>query len=172
MIAFSPRKIQRSTLFAQKVQVTTEQVPPGHPMILLKSNKFNMAATSPKRSVLVELIVSSLSFAVRGWVERNKKKEFWGQCEGHWKKIEHFSLLIVSHAIIFLSWSYSFQLLISSRSLCKGQWYFMMKILGTFLNFVNNNYVSKPLRKWNWELPQRKSFTVYNFHAFLIMRSK
>ena len=20
---------------------------------------------------------------VRGWVERNKKKEFWGQCEGH-----------------------------------------------------------------------------------------
>ena len=20
---------------------------------------------------------------VRGWVERNKKKEYWGQCEGH-----------------------------------------------------------------------------------------
>ena len=172
MIAFSPRNIQWSTLFAQKAQVNTERVPPGHPMILFKSNKFNMAAASSKRSVLVELIVSSLSFAVRGWVERNKKKEFWGQCEGHWTKIEHFSLLIASHAIIFLSWSYSFQLLISSRSLCKGQWYFMIKILGTFLNFVNNNYVSKALRKWNWELPQRKSFTVYNFHAFLTMRSK
>ena len=42
-----------------------------------------MAAASSKGSVLVELIVSSLSFAVRGWVERNKKKECWGQCEGH-----------------------------------------------------------------------------------------
>ena len=115
MIAFSPRNIQWSTLFAQKVQVKTERVPPGHLIILLKSNKFNMAAASSKGSVLVELIVSSLSFAVRGWVERNKKKECWGQCEGHWKKIEPFSLLIVSHAIIFLSWSYSFQLLISSR---------------------------------------------------------
>ena len=42
-----------------------------------------MAAASVKRSIVFELIVSSLSFAVRGWVERNKKKEFWGQCEGH-----------------------------------------------------------------------------------------
>ena len=55
----------------------------------------------------------------------------------------------------------------------KGERYFMIKILGNFLNFVNNNYASKALRKWNWELPQRKSFTdVYIFQAFLTMRSK
>ena len=29
----------------------------------------------------------------------------------------------------------------------KGERYFMIKILGNFLNFVNNNYASKALRK-------------------------
>ena len=29
---------------ARKARVNTERVPPGHPIILLKSNKFNMAA--------------------------------------------------------------------------------------------------------------------------------
>ena len=51
MIAFSPRNIQWSSLFARKARVNTERVPPGHPIILLKSNEFNMAAVSAKRSI-------------------------------------------------------------------------------------------------------------------------
>ena len=51
MIAFFPRNIQRSSLFAQKARVNTERVRPGHTIILLKSNKFNMGAVSVKRSI-------------------------------------------------------------------------------------------------------------------------
>ena len=40
-----------SSLFARKARVNTERVPPGHPIILLKSNEFNMAAVSVKRSI-------------------------------------------------------------------------------------------------------------------------
>ena len=40
-----------SSLFAQKARVNTERVPPAHPVILLKSNKFNMAAVLVKRSI-------------------------------------------------------------------------------------------------------------------------
>ena len=43
IIAFFARKIQ--------ARVNTERVPPGHPIILLKSNKFNMAAVLVKRSI-------------------------------------------------------------------------------------------------------------------------
>ena len=43
MIAFFPKNIHWSSLFAQKVCVNTEWVRPGHPIILLISNKFNMA---------------------------------------------------------------------------------------------------------------------------------
>ena len=32
-------------------RIYTERVPPRHPIILLKSNKFNMAAVSVKRSI-------------------------------------------------------------------------------------------------------------------------
>ena len=46
-----PEKYTVSSLFAQKARVNTERVPPGHPIILLKSNKFNMAAVSVKRSI-------------------------------------------------------------------------------------------------------------------------
>ena len=38
--------------FARKAPVNTARVSPGHPIIPLKSNKFNMAAVSVKRSVL------------------------------------------------------------------------------------------------------------------------
>ena len=34
-------------------------MPPGHPIILLKSNKFNMAAVSVKRSIVVSFSVST-----------------------------------------------------------------------------------------------------------------
>ena len=51
MIAFFPRNIQLSSIFAEKARVNTERVLPGHPIILLKSNKFNMAAVSVKRSI-------------------------------------------------------------------------------------------------------------------------
>ena len=46
-----PENIQLSSLFSQKVHVNTERVPLGHPIILPKSNKFNMAAVSIKRSI-------------------------------------------------------------------------------------------------------------------------
>ena len=51
MITFLPINNHWSSHFAQKACVNTEQVPPGHPMILLKSNKLNMAAVSVKRSI-------------------------------------------------------------------------------------------------------------------------
>ena len=37
--------------FSRKARLNTERVPPGHPIILFKSNKFNMAAVSVKRSI-------------------------------------------------------------------------------------------------------------------------
>ena len=51
MIAFFPRNIHLSSLFARKACLNTERVPPVHPIILLKSNEFNMAAASVKRSI-------------------------------------------------------------------------------------------------------------------------
>ena len=51
MIFFFPRNIQYGSLFARKARVNTERELPGHPIILLKSNKFNMAAVSVKRSI-------------------------------------------------------------------------------------------------------------------------
>ena len=38
-------------IIARKGRVNTERVPPGHPIILLKSNIFNMAAVSVQRSI-------------------------------------------------------------------------------------------------------------------------
>ena len=52
MIAFSPRNIHLSSLFARKARANTERVPPGDPIILRKSNKFNMAAVSEKGLLL------------------------------------------------------------------------------------------------------------------------
>ena len=46
MIAIFPRNIHWSSLFARKAHVNNERVPPGHPIILLKFNKINMAAVS------------------------------------------------------------------------------------------------------------------------------
>ena len=51
MNAFFPRNIQWSSHFARKARVNTERVPPGHPIILLKSNEYNMAAVSVERSI-------------------------------------------------------------------------------------------------------------------------
>ena len=46
-----PEKYTLKFSFSRKARVNTERVPPGHPIILLKSNKFNMAAVSVKRSI-------------------------------------------------------------------------------------------------------------------------
>ena len=46
-----PRNIHWSSLFARKARGNTERVLPGHPIILLKSNKFNMASVSVTRSI-------------------------------------------------------------------------------------------------------------------------
>ena len=43
-------------IIARKGRVNTERVPPGHPIILLKSNKFNMAAVSVERSITLYMI--------------------------------------------------------------------------------------------------------------------
>ena len=69
VITFFSRNIQRSSLFARKARVNTERVPPGHPIILLKSNKFNMAAVSVKRSIDKAKILYS------GYQTRNKEDE-------------------------------------------------------------------------------------------------
>ena len=51
MIAFFTRNIHRSSLFSRKARENTERVPPGHPIILHKFDKFNMAAVSVKWSI-------------------------------------------------------------------------------------------------------------------------
>ena len=60
---FFPRNIQWSSLFARKRRVNTERVPPGHPIILLKSNKFNMAAVLVKRSIVFTILLKTVSTA-------------------------------------------------------------------------------------------------------------
>ena len=51
---------------ARKAQVNTERVyrivlvPPRHPIILLKSNEFNMAAVSVKRSIRIRADLNNL----------------------------------------------------------------------------------------------------------------
>ena len=52
MIAFFPRNFKWTSLFTRKARASTERVPPGHLKILLKSNRFNMAAVSVKRSIV------------------------------------------------------------------------------------------------------------------------
>ena len=64
---FFPRNVQWSSLFARKAHMNTERVPPGHPIILLKSNKFSMAAISVKRFIdptLFALLSCFLNFQV------------------------------------------------------------------------------------------------------------
>ena len=63
MNTFFPRNIQWSSLFARKVPVNTERVPPGHPIILLKSNKFNLAAVLVKRSIFFTILLKTVSTA-------------------------------------------------------------------------------------------------------------
>ena len=63
MIAFFPC----SSLFARKARVNTERVTPGHPIILLASNKFNMAAVSVKRSI-------SMFFFLRSCEKQKRKR--------------------------------------------------------------------------------------------------
>ena len=46
-----PEKYTLKFSFAKKARVNAQRVPPGHTIILLKSNKFNMAAVSIKRSI-------------------------------------------------------------------------------------------------------------------------
>ena len=46
-----PEKYTLKFSFCPKPRINTERVPPGHPIILLKSSKFNMAAVWVKRSI-------------------------------------------------------------------------------------------------------------------------
>ena len=46
-----PEKYTVKFFFPQKARVNTERVPPGHTILLLKSNKFNLAAVSVKRTI-------------------------------------------------------------------------------------------------------------------------
>ena len=48
---FFPRNMRWSSLFARKARVNTERVPPGHPIILVKSDKLNITAVSVRRSI-------------------------------------------------------------------------------------------------------------------------
>ena len=59
MIAFFPRNIHWSSFFARKARVNTKRVPPGHPIILLKSIKFKMADVAEKRSISVFFFLRS-----------------------------------------------------------------------------------------------------------------
>ena len=61
-----PEKYTLKFSFARKARVNTKRVPPGHPIILLKSNKFNMAAVSVKRSI-------NVVFFLRSWEKQERK---------------------------------------------------------------------------------------------------
>ena len=62
MITFFQRNIHCSSLFARKALVNTERVAPGHPIILLKSNNFNVAAVSVKRSIDTNALRTGITF--------------------------------------------------------------------------------------------------------------
>ena len=69
IIAFFPRNAQWSSPFSRKARVNTERGPAGHPIILLKSNNFNMTALSVKRSIkFLEL---------EGWRSAFHEDSFW-----------------------------------------------------------------------------------------------
>ena len=50
------KEYQRITKKKKIACVNTKRVPPGHPIILPKSNKFNIAAVSVKRSIRLDLL--------------------------------------------------------------------------------------------------------------------
>ena len=64
-----------SSLFARKARVNTERVPPGHPIILVKSDKLNMAAVSVKRSIELKPIMGTLLRSTTGSVDRGRGGE-------------------------------------------------------------------------------------------------
>ena len=88
MIAFFLWIIQWSSLFTWKACVNTEQVPPWHPIILLKSNKFNMATVSVKRSIAGVPMSPCPSLKGRGatWAAK------WG---GAWAHLELIDALFI-----------------------------------------------------------------------------
>ena len=55
----SPEKCTLKFPFARKARVNTERGLPGHPIILLKSNNFNMTDVSVKRSISVRRLTWS-----------------------------------------------------------------------------------------------------------------
>ena len=59
---FSPRNIHWSSLFARKAPEKTEQVPPWHPIILHKFDKFNMADVSVKWSIVGHCVSYDCAF--------------------------------------------------------------------------------------------------------------
>ena len=50
-------------IIARKGRINTEGVPPGHPIKLLKSNKFNMAAVLVNRSIVFTILLKTVSTA-------------------------------------------------------------------------------------------------------------
>ena len=85
--AFCPRNIHWSSRFARKTRVNTERVPPGHPIILLKSNKFNMAAVSVKRSI-IDCLQTGHSIKPLKVCKIVNHKVYWQkQGVGHWKQL-------------------------------------------------------------------------------------
>ena len=69
-----PEKYTVKFSFCPESALNTERIPPGHPIILLKSNKFNMAAESVKRSVKFNRInyIGRLNVIVRVNVVLNR----------------------------------------------------------------------------------------------------
>ena len=80
MITFFQRNIHWSSLFARKARANTERLPPGHPIILLKSNNFNVVAVSVKRSIDTNALRTGITFltcAARNVTKRVNAAAFW-----------------------------------------------------------------------------------------------
>ena len=85
MIALFPRNIHWSSLFARKARVNTERVPPEHPIILLKSNKFNMAAVSAAVSIQPKIPEISIRNQMEQTISVRPERNIWDHL---WRSVE------------------------------------------------------------------------------------
>ena len=131
MIEFFPKNIQLSSIFAQNARVNTERVLPGHPIILLKSNKFNMATVWVKRSI-------HLNFSGQAESSTPLPREKKTTCGRHYvckatskqKNIYHLKITYIYYAYVKTL----------KRSLCRKKFTAASRFYKTYSHTVENTY--------------------------------
>ena len=99
MIAFFPRNLHWSSLFAWKARVNqNKRVPPGHPIILLKSNKFNMDAVSVKKGLFFKcwlIFLESNSRKLYRSSGKGKEKRCLRYTSSTKREFRHFHVVVL-----------------------------------------------------------------------------